>query len=115
MKIRDYIHLYYGHECDIIVNTPRGENIDRCLVGVTALFTSRYPDRYTIKLKLRPLSDMTIEEDKEIQYIRLSERGGPNLSLRRNAAETAYLLSRGFDLFGLIKQGLAIDKTKQLF
>jgi len=32
--------------------------------------------------------------------------------LALEAESTRYLLSKGFDLFGLIKAGLAVDKTK---
>ena len=95
------------------------------------------------KLRLRPLSDMTREEaifyaslhrnmdgfvgnvgvkpgnnsDTHIKYF----MGGWGMSLfvggpssTYKAAAFHYLLKQGFDLFGLIEAGLAIDKTKEV-
>lgn len=63
----------------------------------------------SLKLILRPLSDMTEEEMIEVDV------DVPNiLSEYEKLRPTAFsfLLSKGFDLFGLIDAGLAIDKTK---
>ncbi len=61
-----------------------------------------------IKLLLRPLSDMT---PMESEYI-LPEAWDGKPTIIVNAAMTVWLLSRHFDLFGLIDAGLALDKTK---
>lgn len=59
---------------------------------------------------LRPLSDMTEEEEMEVQY--LVDIQGFGYDALIGAKITQYLLSRHFDLFGWIEAGLAIDKTK---
>jgi hypothetical protein len=94
-----------------------------------------------IKLILRPLSDMTREEaefinngsimpDDELkeygyyneyaegcpayQYIRYEDYGSVQRLADQmgNPSAWHFLLKQGFDLFGLIEAGLAIDKTK---
>ncbi len=71
-----------------------------------------------IKPLLRPLSDMSSGE--EIEYKKLSKIPMDNLNneelrkkdcMRVEAQATAYLLKQGFDLFGLIEDNIAIDKT----
>jgi hypothetical protein len=81
--IKDYLHLYLGCEC---INEEgkigRFSGIDVC------------------KLLLRPLSDMTQEEFRiDCNLINPVER-------------FRFRLSKGFDLFGLIDAGLALDATK---
>lgn len=61
-----------------------------------------------VKPILRPLSDMTEEEEKATQAI-VNEIG---FGYELGASITRYLLSRHLDLFGWIDAGLAIDKTK---
>jgi hypothetical protein len=92
-----------------------------------------------VKPLLRPLSDMT--EEEVIKYLRLKHNaysGEYEIKLRdngfwwlfktiasdekfkffgemldeSNSDQFRWLLSKGFDLFGLIEAGLAIDKTK---
>lgn len=67
--------------------------------------------RDDIKIFLRPLSDMT-DEEKETEIIanpwHTTHR---QKQAYREAERTLYLLSKHFDLFGLIDAGLAIDKT----
>ena len=57
-----------------------------------------------VRLLLRPLSDMT---DKQKQ--RSTDHFGALLLLRPESVRE--LLTEGFDLFGLIEAGLAIDKA----
>lgn len=61
------------------------------------------------KLILRPLSDMTDEEYWEADKLQMpiKEFGEYQFS----AEQYRYLLSKHFDLFGLIEAGLAIDAT----
>ena len=62
-----------------------------------------------IKLLLRPLSDMTDAEKLEL----CCSEGLPPFDDNITAAlRTEYLLSKRFDLFGLIEAELALDKTK---
>lgn len=56
---------------------------------------------------LRPDTDMTPEESQEMQL--LSQGKGITQSW---AFMTKWLIEKGFDVFGLIEEGLAIDKTK---
>jgi hypothetical protein len=65
-----------------------------------------------IKLVLRRLSDMSEEENQE--WAETNGALGNCSRYEDEAHATAYLLSKGFDLFGLIDAGLAIDsKTLQ--
>jgi len=81
-------------------------NFRRCKIGRKGLQSHYGSERF--KLLLRPLSDMTEKEKQIALHIGLSESdtwiGG--------AKRTDYLLKQGFDLFNLIPEGLAIDKTK---
>lgn len=68
-----------------------------------------------IKLLLIPLKDMN---DDDMKFIEIEDREFmlKNFEignvLNFTAEQFRYLLNRGFDLFGLIEAGLAIDKTK---
>lgn len=107
-EIKDYLHLYLG--CEIITGT-----------GVKTLTCSElqcidfFEEFEFVKPILRPLSDMNEEESKEVcKYIRDPKA----LQVFRtcfgkefiNPSVTRYLLSRHFDLFNLIHQGLAVNK-----
>ena len=59
---------------------------------------------------LRPLSDMTEEESNEVQY--KVDKIGIGFYPKEHAEIVIYLTSLGFDIFGWIPAGLAIDKTK---
>ena len=69
-----------------------------------------------IKLTLRPLPDMTKEEKIEMvllfddQFV-LGQEGKYAWRATFFPSMFEYLLSKHFDLFGLIEAGLAIDKT----
>lgn len=68
---------------------------------------------------LRPISDMTEQEDDLFSAIgyKLFSNESPALNaILKNAAQTKYLLSKHFDLFGLIQSGLAKQEklTKEL-
>lgn len=92
------------------------------LDGINSFHTT--PDN--IKPFLRPLSSMTEEEaayiDDEFSFGHvmsnlsnsLKEGSLYQMRVSETFEITRYLLSKGFDLFGLIEAGLAIDSTKQL-
>lgn len=67
-----------------------------------------------ILLILRPLSEMTNEEMKELKWDSqelkhaISQKRHPNFY----NTEFLYLLKKGFDLFGLIDDGLALPHTQ---
>ena len=102
-KIEDYLHLYIGRECKY---QEHNEKSDWCIGKITPAIIT--PNRiHSVKPILRPLSDMTEEEKNEYLLT------GTDSSTRfeHNARRTQYLLSKGFDLFGLIDAGLAINKN----
>jgi hypothetical protein len=76
-------------------------------------------DLSLLQLLLRPLSDMTEAEMQECGNLDYDFSGDPDLNkwtpadfdLLLTSSQFLWLLSRGFDLFGLIEAGLAIDKT----
>lgn len=64
-----------------------------------------------IKPILRPLSDMTEEEFVEIERWGIYQ-GKTTVTFALTCAEcTAWMIRQNFDVFNLIKDGLAIDKT----
>jgi len=129
--------LYLG--CEVLVHyAPSTERIGQLReVGQNGswvrfeLHTSAYKS-HEIKPILRPLSDMTEEEARDLRQIvdgDDSEQVAENSALKyfRQKEEWyvdriylllgkpnawRYLLSKHFDLFGWIPSGLAIDKTK---
>lgn len=108
-KLNDYLHFYLGCEFEYEVDAKRYRDIIKS-VGTTVNAMFR-PEE--ILILLRPLSDMTMDEWNEIGK---KSRSGQNIRTagdlwKMNAEETAYLISKGFDLFNLIPDGLAIDKT----
>ncbi len=131
--IKDYLHLYLGQKCK--VQNHSGEHI---LVGIknnAALFPyiNGIVTMQEVKPLLRPLSDMTKEEamlyvkildeyayrvflkDGQIQfdYHKGDEIGSGCFDLMYSCPEQfLYLLKQRFDLFNLISEGLALDKTK---
>lgn len=81
-------------------------------------FMSRITDECV--LVLRPLSDMTEDELQECGNMIYDFSNDPELNnfkwkdfeIGLAPEQFVYLLSKGFDLFGLIPSGLAIDNTK---
>lgn len=72
-----------------------------------------------IKLLLRPLSSMTEEEAEEIWYmaepkhvLTTTRTGNITVQVALSSERTRWLLSKGFDLFGLIESGDAINSNK---
>ncbi len=135
-KIEDYMHLY--KKCEVITpfqnhgapTSNRGEIhsleyifSDKPEVKVTYSHSTGFFRKDVkisdCKLLLRPLSDMTEEEQRE--FIGEPEATGNYLRDRfylstRDQKFTPeqfqYLLGKGIDLFHLIKNNLALDKTK---
>lgn len=110
-NIKDYLHLYVGCEAQYYGYHQqwRGINNAFTLMGVN-------DEEFTVKLILRPLSDMTEEEKEscEMVYMRMQEMAdeeGHVCDAEMWAETTRWLVSKGFDVFQLIEEGLAIDKT----
>jgi len=127
MNIKDYLHLYIGCE---IIGEYQDEQRNGYLTGLHGeygpeiqFFTEdevnvhehpEYNDYDQVKLILRPLSDINQEDMNAVS--RSMHMDDKNYVITCNTwkpEEFMYLLSKGFDLFGLIEAGLAIDKTKQ--
>lgn len=109
-NLKEVLHLYLG--CEVCVTHPAASFCRDILDAdlLTRLYSDELPLEY-YKLILRPLSDMT--EEEETEYTSLVDQW--NFGFRRNmlgaATATKYLLSKHFDLFNLIPDGLAIDKN----
>ena len=115
-KIEDYAHLYIGSSC--IWSRRKGDIKKECIITVSDLPWLR--SMPVFKPILRPLSDMTEEEAEEINAELGSNHLANNLKDKSYYAMNVHvqfdltfrLLRMGFDLFGLIDSGLAIDKSK---
>lgn len=112
-KIENYLHLYLG--CEVIADIYQG-NIKALLNGVSFTHDSvdvrirtlnclEYLPASKIKLILRPLSDISEKEEDYVNQINCNKLYGMT-------EITVYLLSCSFDLFDLIENNLAIDKTQ---
>lgn len=120
LDIKDYLHLYLG--CSVSVEHDAIMNGEPHVMAINAgnLFAISYKYKNT-KLILRKLSSMTEEEFKEAQRCHPKterwvimgdiDKGGAVDFDSWSPYSTRYLLSKGFDLFGLIDSGLAIEKT----
>lgn len=131
--LSDYIHLYLGCEIQyeeklVFGNTETRKGLS---FGVDDRFVSFYPITKYNKLSesgvtirkpikdckpiLRSLNDATPDEIKEIEDSRVFVKATPvhHVGNMQWTPETFRLvLSKHFDLFGLIKNGLALDATK---
>lgn len=117
-KIEAYIHLYLGCGAtegnDALVGKLSGIHLNHCYIDYDYKIQSVSIDN--LKLVLRPLSDMT---EEELKHFGVSETLTKE-ELQQHffdcpfftPDEYVYLLKHGFDLFGLIEDGLAVDKTK---
>ncbi len=103
IKSDDYLHLYIGCDYKLTCWGPYGAIIKLGAGDIGASFRDG-------KLVLRHLSDM-IEEESGQYWAIIAETNSFHHQIERDSERTRYLLSRGFDLFGLIESGLAIDKA----
>lgn len=126
-KIEDFLHLYLGCNAKVLIEKEEVTALIYCVRTSRTVTISTIKSNFEINMKhvkpiLRPLSDMT--EDEEIQVCNIC-----NLMTATNIKQalmngghyvihvgygfelTVYLLKQGFDLFGLIESNLAIDKT----
>jgi hypothetical protein len=114
--IKDYIHFLHGYD----VMTPYG--VCKFLYYRCDLDPKKYnpvivmrSDDMTfafllkeIQFIMRSIDDMTEEERKEYNHRKQRKGYMPEI----HADNTFWLISRKFDVFGLIDVGIAIDKTK---
>ncbi len=120
--IKDYLHFYLKSGISVYIFADNSLTADSINDGFLAEYVKNYPngvynpvltiENYERFLKdgykpiLRPDTDMTAEESQEIQM-----QGGKGIT-QSWAFITKILIHKGFDVFGLIEAGLAIDKTK---
>lgn len=113
--IKDYLHFYLG--CEAVTVKSKPEIITGHIID---LVNGNF---YHAKPILRPLSDMTEDELQEcgnLVYDFSDDKSGLGLNDHRwedfqtllCAEQFHWLIKRHFDLFDLITDGLAIDKTK---
>jgi hypothetical protein len=110
--IKDVIHLYLGCE----MQTEKGAKF----ILEPQHFPSNWKDEYIFtkaKPILRPLSDMTNEEEKIAYKLEFNQdRVESQLNEYFYSVDcwlpqtTIYLINQGFDLFGLIESGQSLKK-----
>jgi hypothetical protein len=107
--IKDYLYLYLG--CEAQYSSHHEPQNERYLLTASNLQEAIEFEDMPI---LRPLSDITTEEQDELSKTYLWVQSTPVHAHLRTPTWTSesvrYLLSKGFDLFGLIESGLAINK-----
>lgn len=120
-ELKDYLHLYLGCECIGYYRTKDGNTGEEVIVELRKTLVSVSIDGFDLngnlkveefKPILRPLSDMTEEEVEDYMGLVCVEAKPFNQFAINAAMYTKWLLSKHFDLFGLIDAGLATDKTK---
>jgi hypothetical protein len=125
-NIKDYLHFYLGCMCEGSPIKAKSfhaqlQQIDvngYCILADMSL--TRHLSSAFVKPILRPFTDITDEEIDEVwnghepkHVLKMEYSDGRNVRQVALCSErTRYFLSRGFDLFGLIEAGLALDKTK---
>lgn len=114
-QLKDVIHFYIG--CNLLIDGEHGHKLIGVVCDQCHLIHYRYNQYGTcsvsvVKPILRPLSSMVTQEDREAGRIyRNVIRKRDFYVDEAHAAKIAYLLSKHFDLFGLIESGQAIDAT----
>lgn len=130
VKFKDVVHLYLG--CKVVQREKIFGNLVSVTIGYdeglklkTWYLNIRHKDTGVvspefinyIKPILRPLSDMNMAERMNVvnpMVFDLIENGygSEQHPLIQSAELTKYLLEQNFDLFKLIENGFAIDKTE---
>jgi hypothetical protein len=109
-QLKDYLHLYLGCQIRFHSNLTGTWGIwNKMTYSDIELAVAHIGFGEKCQIQLRPLSDMTEEEMLEVDI------DIPNISSeyeKLTPKAFTQLLQWGFDLFGLIESGLAIDKTK---
>jgi hypothetical protein len=104
-EIKDYLHLYLG--CEIINTNEDGTIWFKGILTADTLNLILKGRLNMSKMLLRPLSSMT-DKDEEATGLNAAYEFA---HYTFTPSEFLYFLSHGFDLFGLIEAGLAIDVT----
>jgi len=112
-KIEDYLHLYLGCRFVLKLKQPSKWKYSADIYfGVDAYkaFLAKSDDHIDPILLLRRLDSMTEEEHQRYHDLGI-DTGTCFEDMKIDAIRTKYLLSKHFDLFGLIDSGLAIDSA----
>jgi hypothetical protein len=111
-ELKDYLPFYLG--CQFVMKIKDTEQLTgKMYFGKDALYAALTKDEsVNIKpiLLLRKLDSITDDEKKEI-FPDAHIQYDPDLSDEFTPDEFVSLLSKHFDLFGLIESGIAIDKS----
>lgn len=132
-KLSDYLHFYLG--CQVKTNGGHDGKYSRvgtflgyadhhrldCRLGFRAGPEGRC-SVFLLRPILRPLSDMSEKEMQECGNMAYDFRDDPDLNKWEwkdfqtllDPTQFMCLLSKGFDLFNLIEDGLAVDATKRI-
>ena len=122
-ELKGYLHLYLGCEALIEGYTNREHPFNyRGIINYQLLLESgqHYSSVKAIKPILRPLSDMTEEEARECGNLVYDFSGEPvfdkwgwkDFACLLASEQFLFLISKHFDLFGLIESGLAVNAAK---
>jgi len=103
--------LYYGQEIQYERFPLRGFSTG--ILDDEILSDMRHNRISKCKLKLRPISDITEDEAKHLGYANredadLDYRGTSRIAIE----DVPYMVKQGFDIFGWIQQGKALDITQ---
>lgn len=119
-NIKDYMHLYIN-VCKYrisFVETPQSLSVWAKLIPHRFWKIMDDASVCKIQIALRPLTTITDEECKESDYFSNREDFMKSIKmfntpdrLPYNPKHFVWFLSKGFDLFGLIEAGVAIDST----
>lgn len=112
MKFKDVAHLYLGCEILEIGTGLMGKLVTITVDGKGVIYFNKNRSvwkslsgkKCNIKPILRPLSDITADEDKEcsnIMFEEFADKVKHSNIIHYEAHKIAYLLSKHFDLFGL--------------
>ncbi len=110
MKIDGYLHLYIG--CTTNLGELVGVNENSYLIRLknNEVVMKNFNEQPPLKLFLRKISDLNVEESTELNKKGLSIGRPRGYSFSPEAI--LYLLSLRIDLFNLITNGLAIDLSQ---
>lgn len=110
-KFKDVAHLYLGVNCKTKFNENAGLNNEDYTVLDAELLEYLLREDCDVKPILRPLSEMTRDENEQMlkagrNYI----SNALHSAITFSAYQTAYLLKKGFDLFELIPSKEAVTQ-----
>lgn len=118
-NIKDYLHFYIGQNI-LIRKTGKIAKFDfyyptgKECIGTFSQVKADYTEKQAVLL-LRPFSDMTKKEIIECSKYEGTAVFTKEAVLSVNGELHVWLVKKGFDVFGLIKAGLALDRKKVLF